>query len=118
MPRRASTSKPVAPESAEVSRRVWEGWRHARAQKKAWEDREKKLRTQLEKEIGEAPVATIGGVPVISWKVTEKRNVFDQAAHAENEPECHAAYTSKRDGTRPFNELEFDPDDLPDEDEG
>jgi hypothetical protein len=111
----AATSS-TSPESVEVSRRTWDRWQHARAQKAQWEEVEKKARAALEKEIGEAPIATIHGIPVISWKVTEKRNVFDATAHKAEQPECHAAYTVKKDGTRPFNEVEFDPELLEDDD--
>lgn len=98
------------PERVEISRHRWEQWRDARARAQEWDERAQRLRQMLEEEIGDSPLATVNGIPVISWKTTEKRNVFDAKAHAANEPACHAAYMVKKDGTRPFNEMDFDED--------
>lgn len=91
---------------AKISRETWRQWRHARTQAKMWSERADKLRGKLEDEIGSNTVATINDVPVITWKETEKRNVFDQAAHKAAKPDCHAEFTVKKPGTRPFTEVE------------
>lgn len=95
-------------DSVAVPRRLWEQWRHARAQAKTWDERAKKLRGQLEKVLGTHTLATINGIPVISWKETEKIHKFDMDAFKKDYPELVAEYTILKPGTRPFNECEFD----------
>lgn len=114
--KRKAKAPAAPPEQVEIDRKTWERWQHARAQKAQWEAVEKKARAAMEAEIGDSPTATINGVPVISWKTTEKRNVFDAVSHAAEVPFCHASYMIKKDGTRPFNQVDFLPESLDEED--
>jgi hypothetical protein len=114
-PAPASTSSTSA-ESAEISLRTWRRWRHARAQKAKWEDIEKRARASLEEEIGSKPVATVNGVPVISWKETTKPRKFNAERFREDHPDLYEEYKDYTKAPRPFNELEFDPE-LVEEDE-
>jgi hypothetical protein len=108
--------KPKATERAEIERALWEQWRTARARAGEWTERAAKLRARLEAQIGASTTATVNGIPVISWKETDKINSFDAKAHKEAEPQCHERFMIKKPGTRPFNELDFDEELLDGED--
>ena len=103
------------PVKIELPRRLWEQWRHARKQEKAWKERGENLRTQLEDHMGSADTGTINDVPVIIWAETEKPREFKREQFKKDYPELYELYYGYKDSApRPFKEAEFDPEAIDD----
>jgi hypothetical protein len=88
-----------APNTAPIPQAMWDRYEHARQMVEQWSEVVATTRAQIEEKLGENEFGTIRSRPVVSWKHT-KSNVFDQAAHKREHPDCHALYTTVREGRR------------------
>ena len=105
----ANRRKPATQNEDRVPVPLSEVKRYREAQRRIaeWTEIKDAARAKIERKMGEHEVGTVAGVPVISWVHTKGENGrFNQAAHKESEPECHARYTEIVGG-RQFKVLEF-----------
>jgi hypothetical protein len=110
MPRKPPKKNRTADGTVEIDRETWQQWRMARARAKAWTERAQKIRELIEAEIADNDYGTINGVPVISWKPTEKPHKFNQARFKKDHPDLFAEYYELVEAPRPFSECDFDPE--------
>lgn len=71
---------------------VLEELREVQALKKQVEEREKALKTEVAKELGEYEAGTIDGVEVVTWKLQKGRQSFDATAFKAAHPDLHAQF--------------------------
>lgn len=86
---------PAAPGSSTdigVIADVVEELREIQALRKQVEEKEKALKTELARELGEAETGTIDGVEVVTWKLQKGRQSFDATAFKAAHPDLHAQF--------------------------
>lgn len=82
-----------------------------------WDERAAKMRALLEAAIGDNDAGTINDVPVIIWKPTTKPRKFNLDKFKKAHPDLYEEFREFTDAPRPFNEAEFDPELLEDDDD-
>ena len=66
--------------------------REVQALKKQAEEREKELKTEVARELGENETGTIDGLEVVTWKLQKGRQSFDATSFKTTHPDIHAQF--------------------------
>lgn len=75
-------------------------WEAARQDRMAAEKREKAFKDEVARLLEDAEGAKHEGLQVVTWKVNRPSKRFSAKAHAEQNPECHAAHMVEVPGAR------------------